>query len=130
LELMDDASTTFKQAAEPVRQSTLQLTRNLNETSAQMNNLANANRITRENLSDLTAQLHTFVNNFKGIANELDHSTKIINDSLGNYNYRMSEGLRDALTKFDSNMGKALADFNELVDEFSDMVGYVKQRRR
>lgn len=130
LELMDDASTTLKQAAEPVRQSTLQLTRNLAETSSQMNNLANANRITRENLSDLTAQLRNFVNNFKGIANELDHSTKIINDSLGNYNYKMSEGLRDALTKFDSNMGKALADFNELVDEFSDMVGYAKQRRR
>lgn len=126
----NDIVNPLKQAAEPVRQSTLQLTRNLAETSSQMNNLANANRITRENLSDLTAQLRTFVNNFNGIANELDRSTTIIKDSLENYNYRMSEGLRDALTKFDSNMGKALADFNELVDEFSNMVGYAKQSRR
>ena len=130
LEFMDSASATIKQAADPVKQSTLQLTKNLTETAAQMNNLADANRSTRENLSDLTARLKDFVTNFNSIANELDRSTKIIKDSLENYNYKISDGLRDALTKFDTNMTKALADFNELVDDFSDMVGYVKQRRR
>lgn len=130
LEFMDDASTALKQAAEPVKQSTLQLTKNLAETAAQMNNLADANRSTRDNLSDLTARLRDFVTNFNGIANELDRSTKIISDSLENYNYKISTGLQDALTKFDASMGQALNDFNELVDEFSDMVGYVKQRRR
>lgn len=130
LKLIYNANTAFKQAAEPVKQSTLQLTKNLTETAAQMNNLAAANRSTRENLSDLTARLRDFVTNFNGIANELDRSTKIISDSLGHYNYEMSKGLQDALTKFDANMSKALADFNELVDDFGNMVGYVKQRRR
>lgn len=130
LKLIYNANTAFKQAAEPVKQSTLQLTKNLTETAAQMNNLAAANRSTRENLSDLTARLRDFVTNFNGIANELDRSTNIIKDSLENYNYKISDGLRDALTKFDTNMTKALADFNELVDDFSNMVGYVKQRRR
>ena len=130
LKLIYNANTAFKQAAEPVKQSTLQLAKNLTETSAQMNNLAAANRSTRENLSDLTARLRDFVTNFNGIANELDRSTKIISDSLGHYNYEMSKGLIDALTKFDASMGQALNDFNGLVDDFGNMVGDFKKNRR
>ncbi|MBD3878739.1 MAG: hypothetical protein SR1Q5_03520 [Quinella sp. 1Q5] len=130
LQLMDDASTSLKQAAEPVKESTRQLTNNLLETSAQMKNLSTANQQTRQNLFDLSARLREFVTNFNGIANELERSTTIINDSLSHYNFEMSKGLSDALTKFDDNMTKALADFNELVGEFSDMVGYVKRNRR
>ena len=130
LELMDNASTTFKQAAEPVKQSTLQLTNNLTATSAQIKNLSDANQKTNENLLILTTRLNIFMNNFKGIAGELERSTKIIEDSLRNYNYKMSEGLSDALTKFDSDMEKAVREVHMSVEELTDVLENLKKIRR
>ena len=130
LQLMEDASTSLKQAAEPVKQSTLLLTRNLTATSEQMKNLSDANQITRQNLIELSAKLKDFMNNFNGIANEFERSAKIIHDSLENYNIKTSKELSDALTKFGNEMTKALGGLHELIEDFSDMVGYVKQKRR
>ena len=127
LSRMDEASTALRQAAAPVYQSTVQLSKNLAETSTQMNNLANANRITRENIFYFTEKLRTFVENFDGIASELERSTKIINESLGNYNYRMREGLSDALTKFDDHMGKAVVMLHELLEELNDTLNEIRR---
>lgn len=127
---MDEASTSLKQAAEPVHQSTLQLTKNLEATSAQMNTLANVNRITRDNLSDLSDKPRTFVNNFNGIASKFEESTEIIKRSLDNYNVKTSKELSDALTKFSNTMTKALSGLEESVGDFSEAVGYVKQKYR
>ena len=130
LELMNEASTTLKQAAEPVRQSTLQLTKNLTETSAQMNNLANANQTTRQNLFALTERLSNFVKDFNGIAGELERSTEIISGSLETYNYKMSDGLSDALTKFDKSMNDSVGHLKELVEDLSDALNDFNQKRR
>lgn len=130
LDLINDASTSLKQAANPVKESTLQLSRNLTETSAQMKDLANANQTTSDNLASLSTRLDTFVKNFNGIADELERSTKIIHDSLDNYNIKTSKELSDALTKFGNTMAEALGGLDEAVSDFSDAVGYVKQRRR
>lgn len=130
LDLINDASTSLKQAANPVKESTLQLSRNLTETSAQMKTLATANQTTRDNLASLSTQLDTFVKNFNGIADELERSTKIIHDSLDNYNIKTSKELSDALTKFGSTMAEALGGLDEAVSDFSDAVVYVKQKRR
>lgn len=130
MDLINDASTSLKQAANPVKESTLQLSRNLTETSAQMKDLANANQTTSDNLASLSTRLDTFVKNFNGIADELERSTKIIHDSLDNYNIKTSKELSDALTKFGNTMAEALGGLDEAVSDFSDAVGYVKQRRR
>jgi len=130
LQNMEVASTSLKQAAEPVQQSTLQLTRNLEETSAQMKNLSAANQTTRQNLFDLTTHLSTFVSNFKGIADELERSTKIIYDSLDNYNVKTSAGLKEKLEAFDNSMNQAFSYLNELVEELSGIVEDSKQIRR
>lgn len=53
-----------------------------------MKDLANANQTTRDNLAALSTRLDTFVKNFNGIADELERSTKIIFDSLDNYNVK------------------------------------------
>ena len=130
LQNMEVASTSLKQAAEPVQQSTLQLTRNLEETSAQMKNLSAANQTTRQNLFDLTTHLSTFMSNFKGIADELERSTKIIYDSLDNYNVKTSAGLKEKLEAFDNSMNQAFSYLNELVEELSGIVEDSKQIRR
>ena len=130
LQNMEVASTSLKQAAEPVQQSTLQLTRNLEETSAQMKNLSAANQTTRQNLFDLTTHLSTFVSNFKGIADELERSTKIIHDSLDNYNVKTSASLKEKLEAFDNSMNQAFSYLNELVEELSGIVEDSKQIRR
>lgn len=130
LQQVNTAGNSLKQAAEPVKQSTLQLTKNLSETAAQMNTLANANRITRENLSDLAARLSTFVNNFNGIADELERSTKSIHDSLDNYNVKTNTGLQEKLATFDKSMNKAFGYLNEIVEELSGVAEDLKQMRR
>lgn len=130
LQNMGTATTSLKQAAEPVRQSTLQLTRNLEETSAQMKNLSAANQTTRQNLFDLTTHLSTFVNNFKGIADELERSTKIIYDSLDNYNVKTNAGLKEKLEAFDNSMNQAFSYLNELIEELSGVIEDSKQSRR
>ena len=107
-----------------------QLTRNLEETSAQMKNLSAANQTTRQNLFDLTTRLSTFVNNFDGIANELERSTKIIYDSLDNYNVKTNAGLKEKLEAFDNSMNQAFSYLNELVEELSGIVEDSKQIRR
>ena len=129
LELMDDASTSLKQAAEPVKQSTQQLTKNLSETSAQLNNLATANRTTRDNLFDLSDKLRMFVDNFNGIAKELETSTNVIKNSLEHYNYEMSKGLSDALTKFDSNMDKSVSHLQSILENLTDALEDLKKIR-
>ena len=130
LQQVTSVGVSLRQAAEPVKQSTLQLTKNLEETSEQMRNLSVANQITRQNLSDLTARLSTFVNNFNGIADELERSTNVIKDSLENYNYEMSTGLIDALKKFDSTVGKAAAQIKEIMEELGDALEDFKKNRR
>ena len=130
LQLMDDASTSLKQAAEPVKESTRQITNNLLETSAQMKNLSTANQQTRQNLFDLSARLREFVTNFNGIANELERSTTIISDSLEHYNFEMSKGLSDALTKFDSTVGKAALQLNEIMEELTGAIEDLRRNRR
>lgn len=136
LESMDDASTSFKAAAEPVKQSTAQLAKNLVDNSAQMNTLAEANRITRDNLAALSTRLATFVQNFNGIANELERSITIVTDSLDNYNGKISDGLNNSLTAFDSTAHKAYSELNTIVEalndaieDFGNIFGYVKQKR-
>ena len=130
LQRMNEASTSLKQAAEPVRQSTLQLSQNLEETSAQMKNLSAANQITRQNLSDLTARLSTFIDNFNGIADELERSTKIIHDSLNDYNVTMSTGLRDALTDFDSKVANAAGHLQSTMENLNDALEDFNKKRR
>lgn len=131
LQLMEDAENSLSQAAELVKQSTAQLTRNLFETAAQMNTLATANQTTRENLAALSERLATFMKNFNVIANEFERSTNIIRDSLDNYNGKISDGLTNALTQFDKSVNIAPGVLNELLEEFNDtVVGYVKQKRR
>ena len=124
LDNMNDA------AGSKAAESTAQLTKNLSETAAQMNNLSAANQMTRQNLVDLSSKLDTFVKNFNGIANELERSTKIINDSLGHYNYEMSEGLHKALSEFDSRMNKAVGYLQELLEGLTDAVEDLKKIRR
>lgn len=130
LQLMDSASTSLKQAAEPVKESTRQLTNNLLETSAQMKNLSTANQQTRQNLFDLSARLRDFVTNFNGIANELERSTTIISDSLEHYNFEISKGLSDALTKFDLTVGKAALQLNEIMEELTGAIEDLRRNRR
>ena len=130
MQQVNSAGISLKQAAEPVKQSTLQLTKNLEATSAQMKTLAVANQTTRQNLFDLTARLADFVKNFNGLADELERSTEIITNSLDNYNYEMSAGLTDALTKFDSTVGNAAAHLKEIMEELNDALEDFKKNRR
>lgn len=130
LQYMEDAGTSLKRVAEPVRQSSEQLSRNLSETSEQMKTLSTANQTTRQNLSDLAARLDTFVKNFNGIANELERSTKIISNSLDNYNGKMSEGLTKNLSEFEKNITQAFSSLNEIVDHLEDAVNDFKKIRR
>ena len=127
---MEDAGTSLKRVAEPVRQSSEQLSRNLSETSEQMKTLSTANQTTRQNLSDLAARLDAFVKNFNGIANELERSTKIISNSLDNYNGKMSEGLTKNLSEFEKNITQAFSSLNEIVDHLEDAVNDFKKIRR
>lgn len=130
LQQVNTAGTSLRQAAEPVRQSTLQLAQNLSDTSAQMNRLATANRSTNENLSLLTTRLNNFVSNFDGIAKELETSTKIISDSLEHYNYEMSKGLSDALTEFDKRLSDAVGHIQNLMEDLTDALEDLKRIRR
>ena len=141
LEVMNDASISLNQAAEPVKQSALQLTNHIKETTraaenfrreitTQMTNLAATNQTTSQNLTDLSARLNAFVDNFNGIANEFERSTKTIKDCLDNYNVKTSNELSDALTKFGNEMTKALSGLDEIIGDFSEVVGYVKQNQR
>ena len=130
LQQVNTAGNSLKQAAEPVKQSTLQLTKNLEDTSAQMKDLAVANQTTRENLFDLTNRLSTFVNNFNGIADELERSTKIIRDSLENYNYEMSDGLTNALTQFDKRLNDSVSHLKDLVEGLTEALEDFKKFRR
>lgn len=122
LKRVDDAGTTLAIAAEPVKQSTAQLTRNLTETAAQMSTLADANRSTRQNIFDLSARLGDFVKNFNGIADELERSTKIIGDTLDNYNKTVSTELRENLREFDARMSAAVGYLRDLVEELNDLL--------
>ena len=130
LQLMEDAGNSLSQAAEPVKQSTAQLTRNLSETAAQMNTLSAANQTTRENLAALSERLATFTKNFNGIANELERSTNIIRDSLDNYNGKINVGLTNALTQFDKSVNTALGGLNELIEDLTDAIDDLKKNRR
>lgn len=130
LGIMNDASLTFKNAAEPIKQSTLQLTRNLTETSAQMKILATANQTTRENLAALSTRLATFVQNFNGIADQLERATATITDSLDNYNGKMSVGLTEALNKFGSNVNDAYSGLNEIVGDLTEALDDLNRKRR
>ena len=127
---INKASTSLKQAAELVKQSTLQLRNNLVDISAQMKTLSTANQTTRENLSDLSARLRDFVNNFNGIASEFERSTKIIKDSLENYNSKMSEGLTKNLNDFDKTMTKAVGHLQGFVEDLTDAVEDLRKIRR
>lgn len=128
LEIVDKASLSFKQAADPVKQSTLQLTKNLTETSAQMKTLADANYTTRENLAALSTQLATFVKNFNGIADQLERATKTITASLDNYNAKTSQELRDALTKFSETVNGAYSGLNEIVNDLTEALDDFRKR--
>ena len=128
LEIMDKASLSFKQAADPVKQSTLQLTKNLTETSAQMKTLADANYTTRENLAALSTQLAAFVKNFNGIADQLERATTIITDSLDNYNAKTSKELSDALTKFSETVNGAYSGLNEIVNDLTEALDDFRKR--
>ena len=130
LEIVDKASLTFKQAADPVKQSTLQLTKNLTETSAQMKTLADANYTTRENLAALSTQLAAFVKNFNGIADQLERATKTITDSLDNYNAKTSKELSDALIKFSETVNGAYSGLNEIVNDLTDALDDFRKRGR
>lgn len=125
-----DAGNSLSQAAEPVKQSTAQLTRNLSETAAQMNTLSDANRTTRENLAALSERLATFTKNFNGIANELERSTTVITNSLDNYNGKISTGLTNALTQFDKTVSNALGGLNELIEDLKDALDDFNRKRR
>lgn len=127
---IDTASNTLKQAATPVKESSLQLSRNLTETSAQMKTLATANQTTRDNLAALSTRLADFVTKFNGIADELERATDIIGRSLDNYNVKTSKELSDALTKFGNTMAQVLGELDGIVSDFSETVGYVKKNRR
>lgn len=96
LEIMNDANLSFKTAADPVKQSTWQLTQNLTATSAQMKTLAEANQITRDNLAVLTTRLNDLVKNYTGIANELERSITIVTDRYSGLN-ELAEALNAAL---------------------------------
>ncbi len=130
LELMDDASNSLKEAAEPVKQSTQQLTKNLSETSTQLNNLATANKMTSETISDLSLELDTFMENFNGIASEFERSAKIIHESLDNYNVKTNAGLREKLEAFDKSLSNAFGYLNEITEELSNAIDDLKQIRR
>ena len=130
LQLMEDASTSLKQAAEPVKQSTLLLTRNLTATSEQMKNLSDANQITRQNLIDLSAKIKNFMDNFDGIANEFERSAKIIRDSLENYNVKTNAGLKEKLEAFDKSMSQAFGYLNELTEDLNNAMDDFKKFRR
>lgn len=130
LDNIDDASRSLKTAADPVKQSTLQLTQNLRDTSTQIGRLAAVNQTTRDNLSDLSTRLADFVAKFNGIADELERSTKTIHDCLDNYNVKTSKELSKALTDFGNAMTQALGGLEQIVEDFSETVGYVKQKRR
>ena len=129
LEIVDKASLSFKQAADPVKQSTLQLTQNLTATSAQMKTLADANQTTRENLAALSTQLAAFVKNFNGIADQLERATKTIVDSLDSYNNKTSQELSDALTKFDKTVTGAYSGLDEIVNDLTEALDDFRKRR-
>ena len=130
LEQVNSAGTSLKQAAEPVKQSTLLLTKNLSETSAQMKNLSAANQITRQNLSDLTTKLKDFTDNFNGIAKELETSTNTIKNSLENYNSKMNDGMTKNLNNFDKRITDAVGHLQSLVQDLSGVLEDFNRKRR
>ena len=130
LQSMGAASYSLKQAAEPVKQSTLQLTKNLSETSAQVSKLANANQQTRQNLLELSDKLKTFVNNFNGIANELETSSNVIKNSLENYNSKMNDGMTKNLNEFDKRISDAVGHLSVLVEDLSNALDDFNRKRR
>lgn len=130
LQGVEAASYSLKQAAEPVTQSTLLLTKNLEATHAQMKILSAVNQTTRTTLFNLTTQLSDVANNFNGVADELERSTKIISGSLDNYNDKMSTGLSDALTKFGEKTAEAVGQLQSAVEDLSDTLGNFNKNRR
>lgn len=140
LQDVKNAGTSLKQAAEPVRQSSLQLSNHLdkttraaekfrNEITTQMNALGSVNLTTRKNIAELTDKLGTFVKNFNGIAGDLERSTNVIKNSLENYNYRMSEGLRDALNKFDENMNASVGNLEGIMEDLTEILSSIRGRK-
>ena len=130
LEIMNEASLSFKTAADPVKQSTQLLTKNLNATAAQMNRLAEANQTTSDNIAVLSTRLVTFVQNFKGIANELERATETITDSLDNYNAKTSTQLSKTLTDFATTVDNAYSGLNEIVNDLLEALNDFKNRGR
>ena len=123
LEIMDEASISFKKAADPVKQSTQQLAQNLTETAAQMKTLTTANQLTCENITDLSTKLDRFVDSFNGIANELERSASTIQISLANYNSNMEDGLTKSFSEFDKGITQAVGQLRGLVEDLSYLVG-------
>ncbi len=130
LELLNDANISLKQAADPVKQSALQLSRNLTDTAAQMKTLATANQTTRDNLAALSTRLAEFVRNFNGIADELERSTTTITNSLDNYNVKTNAGLTAKLEAFDKSMAGAVGHLKTLLEDLSDALDDFKRNRR
>lgn len=123
LEIMDEASISFKKATDPVKQSTQQLAMNLTETSAQMKTLATANQLTRENLSELSTEVNKLVNNFNGISSDLESSIRIIKSGLENYNSNMEKGLAKSLAELDKGVTQTVGQFRGLMEDLSYLVG-------
>ena len=77
-----------------------------------------------------SARLSTFVNNFNGIAKELEASTNIIKNSLENYNSKMNDGMTKNLTDFDKRLTDAVGHLQGLVEGLTDALEDLKQIRR
>lgn len=140
LQSVDNAGTSLELAADPIYKSSVQLSNHLDETTraaekfrneitAQITNLGNVNQTTRQNISDLSIRLAEFVRNFNGIAKELETSTNTIKNSLEHYNYEMSDGLKNALTKFDKSMSDSVGHLKSILEELSDALEDLKQIR-
>lgn len=95
-----------------------------------MNSLAAVNLSTRQNISNLSGQLANFVQNFNGLADELERTTRIIKDALENYNTATDAALKSKLIEFDKNITKAFNSLQGITEDLGDTLNNFNQKRR
>ena len=149
LSRMKDTGIAIESTVNPLKNATADLTKqielNRQETkqlhdnvSAQINKIATANETITANIDAMINgmdQQHKNIANawaqygktYDNISQELANSTDIVTDRLQKYNGMMSEGMKDALTKFDKSVANATGALKGVVEELQETVDSLKQ---
>jgi len=149
LKLVKDSSQAIKNAAEPLNTATSELKQQIelnrkdnkelrDSITAQMDAINKAN-------ADITQNLRTLMDGIKGqnqelkeawekygksynnISVELEKSTNIVTERLGDYNNMMNEGMKETLANFDKSVNNAAGALKSVVEELQEIVDSLSQ---